>query len=168
MKDIDKTAIHEDYQRGLTVRALAAKYGVPRSTINDWAKRYGWQKTSAVSPYVTIKELGQIAAKKPDRPSDADTSIESLSFHELMCSYAKKLLRKADDLLDLDDALAPRDLKSLSSMLLDVRTLLNAMSPLEEEEMRLKLQALRKQAEAEQPATAPVVIEFVNVEGADA
>ena len=74
---------------------------------------------------------------------------------------------EADALLELDDALAPRDLKSLSSMLLDVRTLLNILSPREAAEQEMRLRALQKQAEAEQVQVAPTVIRFVNTEGAE-
>ena len=84
-----------------------------------------------------------------------------------MRTYAHKVLKKADALLELDDALAPRDLKSLSSMLLDVRTLLNILSPREAAEQEMRLRALTKQAEQETQQTAPVTITFVNTEGAE-
>jgi hypothetical protein len=81
--------------------------------------------------------------------------------YEGLSEYTKKLLVKADQLLSLDEALAPRDLKSISSMLLDVKQLLGTMSPLEEEIQRVKLAAMKRQAEAEQ-STAEVTVRFVD------
>ena len=179
---VDKALVREDYLRGFSVRMLSTKYGVPKSTVNDWIKRYGWVQEGK-SKYVdtrqaikkTIKESDSCPKGTPDTRSCPDASDKPLELAPLMPAsreyslikeYTMKLLKKADDLLDLDDALAPRDLKSLSSMLMDVRQLLNTMSPLEEEERRLRLAALKKQTE-ETAKNAEVTVRFVNTEGSE-
>lgn len=169
---VDKSKVREDYLKGLSVRALAAKYGVPKSTVNDWVKKYGWVQEGKPHKYVSVEKMvsDALSEAEPDTP---DTVLEPVlepeplpvsENYKTLREYARKVLKKADDLLDLDDALAPRDLKSLSSMLLDVRTLLNTLSPLEEEERRLRLAALKKQAQEEQKTSAEVTVRFVGDE----
>ena len=183
---VDKTQVREDYMKGLSVRMLSAKYGVPKSTVNDWIKKYGWVQESKPK-YVSTKKAIREALKEsdtcpvspdtlnncpdiPDTPPELPPLMAATKEFELIRAYTMKLLGKADQLLDLDDALAPRDLKSLSSMLLDVRQLLNTMSPLEEEERRLRMMAMRKQMEEkekeQEKASAEVVVRFVDTEGA--
>ena len=134
----------------MSLRALSLKYDTPKTTIQNWAKKYQWD----------VKNR----AGKPDSPSSgptADPIAADVRSYEGLSEYTKKLLVKADQLLSLDEALAPRDLKSISSMLLDVKQLLGTMSPLEEEIQRVKLAAMKRQAEAEQ-STAEVTVRFVD------
>jgi transposase-like protein len=165
---VDKSQVREDYLRGFSVRMLAAKYGVPKSTVNDWIKKYGWVQEAKPR---TIKEMLESGQEEPDKEPDSRTVSEPLPVSEdyaMLRVYTVKLLKKADDLLDLDDALAPRDLKSLSSMLLDVRTLLNVLSPREAAEQEMRLAALRKQAEKdeEKEESQGVTVRF-ETEGAE-
>ena len=164
---VDKSAVREDYQRGLSVRSLAAKYGVPKSTVSDWIKRYGWVQEEKPRYGVTIRIPKDTKSDTSSgHPASGQFDPDALpdGYFKLLSGYTMKLLKKADDLLDLDDALAPRDLKSLSSMLLDVRTLLGTLSPLEEEERRIRLDALKRQAQEEQKASAEVTVRFVDDE----
>ena len=150
---VDKSQVREDYVNGLTVRKLAEKYGVPKSTIGRWVQQYGWVREAVKIEKGLPKERDKVRDMSHDGTSDGTKHEEAVKAWkddwEQLRDYTMKLLSKADQLLELDDALAPRDLKSLSSMLLDVRTLLNTLSPREEEEQRMRLAALRKQAEAE-------------------
>ena len=170
---IDKVAVRDDYMMGFSVRMLAAKYGVPKSTINDWVRRYGWVQEQKAKG--TAKQM--LADRKPDDPdipvsdvSDRRKLSEPLPVdgdYSQMREYAYKVLAKADQLLEIDDALAPRDLKSLSGMLLDVRTLLNILSPREAAEQEMRLRALTKQAEEKTEADQTVRVVFVDTEGAE-
>ena len=166
--------IREDYMQGFSTRMLAAKYDVPKSTVGRWVKKYGWtqetrlRRDAALSGTLTGAPGGDGAsAPLPPREVKPRELLASDEDYEAMRTYAHKVLKKADALLELDDALAPRDLKSLSSMLLDVRTLLNILSPREAAEQEMRLRALQKQAEAEQVQAAPTIITFVNTEGAE-
>lgn len=159
--------IREDYMQGFSIRMLAAKYDVAKSTIGRWVKQYGWvQETKQKRASALCGTLERTSGDDGTR----DVQPEPLPVaqdYDMMRTYARKVLAKADALLELDDALAPRDLKSLSSMLLDVRTLLNILSPREAAEQEMRLRALQKQAEAEQVQAAPTIITFVNTEGAE-
>lgn len=167
---VDKSLVREDYIRGFSVRMLSAKYGVPKSTVNDWIKKYGWvqegkirtkaNRTPDKRPTETVRERIQ-------QRLNTDQHITFADDFDQLHSYAQKLLWKADQILDLDDALAPRDLKSLSSMLLDVRTLLHVMSPIELEEQEIRLAALRRQAQQEEKTEQAVVVRFVDTEEAE-
>ena len=155
--------LREDFLRGMSARALSVKYDVPKTTIQRWAKKFEWAPHNR-APKRQVEE--ERATGPQDGPENGPEN--GPDFYTLR-RYAKKLLGKADQLLDLDEALAPRDLKSISGMLLDVRNLLGTMSPLEEEEQRLRLAALKKQTEEkeqEQKASAEVVVRFVDTEGA--
>lgn len=162
---VDKSKVRDDYQRGLSLRSIAAKYGIPKSTVSDWIKRYGWAQEGKQRSGVTIRVPKETASDSPDT-SDTSGCPDVSSYHELITSYTLKLLKKADEILEISEALAPRDMKSISSMLLDARQLLDSMSPLEEEERRLRLEALRRQQEAEAKKD-DVVIRFVETEGAE-
>ena len=171
---IDKKAVREDYVNGYSVRMLASKYGVPKSTVNDWIKKYGWTQERTIDQK-KVRALLEAANQETDTPKKKPdtknrTPSEPLTMDgdfERLRVYTIKLLGKADQLLDLDDALAPRDLKSLSSMLMDVRTLLNILSPREETEQELRLAALRKQGETVEQKEQAVVVRFVDTEGAE-
>ena len=58
----------------------------------------------------------------------------ALNFQAQVSESARKLLEKVNELLSLEEALAPRDLKSLSSTLLDLRDILTVHKEVGEEE----------------------------------
>ena len=171
MSTVDKAAVREDYVRGYSIRMLAAKYEIPKSTIGRWVKQFGWVQEQK---YKEQKRRDGTRDEEERDTGTRDTCVVQLGEplppdedYTLVRAYTQKLLKKADDLLELDDALAPRDLKSLSSMLLDVRTLLNILSPREAAEQEMRLAALRRQAQEEQKQTAEVTVRFVDTEGAE-
>ena len=173
---VDKAQVREDYIRGMSLRALSLKYDIPKSTVAHWSKKYGWvqeerPKVHSKRPKPKKPKLDTLPLYVQQKPLDTCTEpvqveVDSTDYF-MIREYAKKVLKKADDLLELDDALAPRDLKSLSSMLLDVRQMLGTLSPLEEEERKLRLAALKKQAQEEQKTSAEVTVRFVDTEGAE-
>ena len=179
MSTVDKAAVREDYINGLSVRQLADKYEIPKSTVGRWVQQYGWlrevdrqerklhknKKRDTVSGTAPAGEEKRDAEEPPVPREPIELPV--CDDFEAVRTYVLKLLGKADQLLELDDALAPRDLKSLSSMLLDVRTLLNILSPREAAEQEMRLAALRRQAQDEQKQTAEVTVRFVDTEGAE-
>ena len=171
MNGTDKSAVREDYRSGYTVRMLAAKYGVPKSTISDWVKRYGWQQEQRYTPVIDLVVDAVTESDNPDKSDKPDTEMAGSGDFPALRAYTMKLLQKADQLLEIDDALAPRDLKSLSSMLLDVRQLLGILSPREAAEQEIRLITLRRQAEAAgkeaEDKSTGVVVRFIDTEGAE-
>ena len=95
-------------------------------------------------------------------PEDTQTEND----YELLRKASLKALEKINDLLDLEEALAPRDIKSLTSSLLDLKSQLNALSPRELREQAARLRQLERQIEESHDTSEAVEIEFVNVEGA--
>lgn len=171
---INKAKVREDYINGMSVRALADKYHVPKSTIGDWVQRYGWLREKPCT--ITMKHVSELSdiAKSMDESdtsdievpelseSDAVTDEQSYTDYLLLRRYAMKILAKANQILELDDALAPRDLKSMTGMMLDVKVLLGASTPTEAKEQEARLQQMNVGTSKE-----PVVIRFVDLNGSE-
>ena len=107
---VDWGAIMQDYiLTGASFRDLAEKYGVSKSSIAKKCKTGGW-----------VDKRGQFV-DKVDKDVLVATKEVAVNRAMAICESADKLLVKVNQLLDLDDALSPRDLKSLSSTLLDLK-----------------------------------------------
>ena len=119
----DKSAIHMDYiSSDISLRALAKKHKVADSTVRRWAKEDGWIKEKQ-----EFLASAAYQAKKNVDARKAQLFGELTDRWERMYSTADALLEKVDALLELEDtALAPRDLKSISSVLVDIMTLHSA------------------------------------------
>ena len=98
----------------ISQRDLAKKYGINITNITNRSTREGWVKLrEEFSNRIQTKALQNIEEA-------------ALNFQAQVSESAIKLLEKVNELLSLDEALAPRDLKSLSSTLLDLRDILTA------------------------------------------
>ena len=183
-------SIKKDYNDGYSLRAIALKYGVPKSTIARWAKQYGWVREK-IQP-VEWKKPEPRKAPDPDTfdpiPAEEvvvqdDVGQESVGqrlmgqlewdrcpdnddFSRIRAG-AYMTLDKAEQILKLDDALAPRDLKSISGMLLDVKNVLHAVSPWEKRKLALELDALARQVKDREEQQSTVRVEFVDTDGAE-
>lgn len=163
---MDKTKIKEDYEHGYSLRQIAAKYGVSKSAVQRWVKQYGWdagQRSGRAWDKGTGEFQEEIApevctVRVPDGLDDKD--------YALVRGYALALMDKGGEMLRVDNKLTARDLKSLSSMLLDIRELLGLLSPREMAEYELRLVTLKKQA-GEVEGENGVVVQFVQTEGAE-
>lgn len=115
----DKERIHQEYiSTDISIRQLAAKYNVGASTINRWIAADGW----SVEKRYYLVEAARRA--REELAGDRDQYMSALiSRNKSLVNSADKLLAKVDALLDLEDALCPKDLKSLSSTLLDIKML---------------------------------------------
>lgn len=168
MKASDRAVVRAeaklDYLEGMTFRELAAKYGVAVGTISYWAKVEQWpiEQYRNTPPKKLEQELNAVQEANMDREA------EDYSDYELLRETALKALKKINDLLDLDEALAPRDIKSITSSLLDLKGQLNALSPRELREQAARLRSLEKQSEQPEAASETIEVEFINTEGADA
>ena len=139
---VDMDAARKDFESGMSTRAMGLKYGCCKSTITRWSLKYGWQRKKEPSKSAT----GPRDTRKPaGKPVSALTKGKASANHKKLCGLAERLMDYVGDLLDDKEfPLTPKDIKSLTGALLDVRTLLNAVSPLEEQEQRLKLAALQR------------------------
>ena len=146
----DLEAVKRDYEAGMSLRAIGFKYGKSKSTIDKWAKTRGWQREG---------QIGQ---------ADIRPLPGSSSEYALVSGMAGRLLTRVGECLDDPEPICAKDLRSLAATLLDVRQLLNVLSPLEAEEQRLRLEGLRQQVEdAKGGANKAVTVTFVATEGAE-
>lgn len=128
-KRSDKEVIHLDYiTTDLSLRVLAKKHNVAVSTLKKWKDEGHWD--------VERKALLADAAQQAREKFETDVAQALNSITDRMgkiLESADKLLLKVDQLLSLEDALAPRDLKSISSVLVDVMTMQNTVNGQEED-----------------------------------
>lgn len=132
----DKETIHREYvTTDISIRALARKYGVGVSTLNRWIHDNHWtvEKRAYLSEAAEIarRKIAEAAAEKmraienasiPERDQEIDRYVNALADRaEKIYTSADRLLIKVNQLLNLEDALAPRDLKAISSTLLDIK-----------------------------------------------
>lgn len=123
-KRSDKEVIHLDYiTTDKSLRVLAKKHNVAVSTLKKWKDEGHWD--------VERKALLADAAQQAREKFETDVAQALNSMTDRMgkiLESADKLLLKVDQLLSLEDALAPRDLKSISSVLVDVLTMQNTVN----------------------------------------
>ena len=125
---------------GLTQAELAKKYGVSERSIAEHSSREGWKKAR--------KHVCRKASEKLQKKAE-ETAVNSAG--ELY-DAARKLMGKAQQLLELEEALSPRDIKALTGAMLDVRILLGIRDEHDiiEQKMRIaKMQAELKEREQE-------------------
>ena len=114
MKNIDWTTIKNEYiSSEISMRKLAAKHNVDLKSIATHSKQEGW--VAQRDEY-----RNRVQAKTLQNLEEAASN-----FQAEVSGSARKLLDKVNEVLALDEALAPRDLKSLSSTLLDLRDILS-------------------------------------------
>lgn len=93
-------------------RELAKKYNVQPTMIARKCKEEDW--VGEREAFVR-KTSARCVQRTQDQKVDAAARLHR---------SAEKLLEKIDQLMELDDVLAPRDLKSISGTMLDVKTVL--------------------------------------------
>lgn len=133
MAGVDMEDVRRDYEAGMSLRALALKYNCSKSVVNKWAKQKGWQR-GQVDRAATEKSSVSTGEAEPD--------------YARVRSLAVKLLDRVEDALDNPKPMDSKALRAIGATLLDVRQLLNAVSPVEAEEQRLRLTKLQRETEA--------------------
>lgn len=115
----DREAIHQDYIRSdMSLRAFAKKHHLSLSTLHAWKTEGLWD----IEKRDFLNKSAEIARKRADIKLEQQMNgvVDRM---EMVLEASDKLLVKVGQLLDLEDALAPRDLKSISSVLVDVQML---------------------------------------------
>ncbi len=113
--EIDWASIREDYIReGMSYRKLAEKYGIDRERLTKRAREEGWP----------TQRMMQVPAETQPAQTGPEEPLMSREWAERLLASAGLLLEKVNQLLQLEDALAPRDVKSISSTLLDLKAIL--------------------------------------------
>lgn len=116
----DKEAIHQDYiHSDLSLREFAKKHKMSLSTLHKWKTEELWD----AEKQEFLTKAAEAARIKADikLQQQIDGIVNRM---EMVLEASDKLLLKVNQLLDLDgDPLAPRDLKAISSILVDVQML---------------------------------------------
>ena len=137
----DWTKIRNEYvAQGTPYRELCEKYEVNLRTMARRAKKEEWQRLREECVNNVAKKCQQKAVKTAVQKATRDV--------DRMFAATDKLLKKAEQLLEIEDALAPRDLRSLSSTLLDVRTLLGIRDEADREEQKTRIEKMRAEIAA--------------------
>ena len=129
---------------GISYQKLCEKYGVPERTLCRRAKKEGWvelrgKRGSKVAEKVAVAVEMAVQRKAV---SEATGTVDR------MFAATDKLMKKAEQLLELEDPLSPRDLRSLSSTLLDVRTLLGIRDETDREEQKMRISKMKAEIAA--------------------
>lgn len=191
MKNVNRAAVKADYLSGLSYRELAEKYGVGIGTISRWARADGWDVESIRAEFpvkLHVVEPKRNSDEKKRNKPESETEQTGTAFqnpneataivlpltqeeaatqkdYEMIRESALRALQKINALLDLPEALAPRDIKAITGSLLDLKSQLGALSPREMREQAARLRQLEKTSE--QSRTEPVKIEFIDLEGSE-
>lgn len=116
----DKEIVRAEYiSTDISLRALAIKHKIAQSTVFKWSREGKWnlEKQRFLESAAHYAQLDINARKEQILKNLTDRWIKTYE-------TADRLLEKINALLDLHgDTLAPRDLKSLSSVLVDIMTL---------------------------------------------
>ena len=127
---------NEYVSKGTPYRELTKKYGVNLKTLARHAKSEEWVR------------LREEYVNKLSTESLRKTQSQAIVQATRIQTATEKLLKKAEQLLELEDALAPRDLKALSATLLDARTLLGIKDDLDRQEQQARIDKARAELEA--------------------
>lgn len=112
MEPIDWASLKTEYiTTDISQRDLAEKYGVNFVTVNRHSRAEGWMEAREKYANDVYKRCLQKAENK------------AVDKYARFLNSVDKLQAKIDQLLELEDALSPRDLKSLSSALMDAKEL---------------------------------------------
>lgn len=132
MKKIDWAKIKLEYiTKGTSYRKLAEKHGVSLRRLAEVAKKEEWVKARE-------KSVNKVSAK-----AQRKTEEKKLAMVDRLLAASEKLLKKAEQVLELEEPLSPRDLKAMSATLLDARTLLDIHDEYEIEERNLRIQKMK-------------------------
>lgn len=141
---------------GISLRKLADKYGIPRGTVTRIASTERW--------YTLRQAESPESVKKHVLPSGEPIIQATMDAARKITEATDKLMVKVYQLLDLDEPLSPRDLKSISGALLDAKILYNVKSDAERREQEARIRQLEKSVEEKQQEDKTITVVFGNGE----
>ena len=157
MLKADWQAIAEEYITGeISMRSLAVKYALPRSTLRSRAYREGW---------IERREAFQRAAAQAEDGTSSDPAAEETPLSPERAVYESeifrvtdKLVRRAEEILDGPEAVGARELGELMRAIKNAKEIRMLRSELDEREQRARLRTLEEKSAA---ADRTLRIEFV-------
>ena len=147
MLKADWQAIAEEYITGeISMRSLAIKYALPRSTLRSRAYREGWiERREAFQRASAPAEDGAAASPAED---EAPSSPERAAYESEIFRVTDKLVRRAEEILDGPEAVGARELGELMRAIKNAKEIRMLRSELDEREQRARLRTLEEKSAA--------------------
>lgn len=147
MLKADWQAIAEEYITGeISMRSLAVKYALPRSTLRSRAYREGW---------IERREAFQRAAAQAEDSTSSDPAAEETPLSPERAVYESeifrvtdKLVRRAEEILDGPESVGARELGELMRAIKNAKEIRMLRSELDEREQRARLRTLEEKSAA--------------------
>lgn len=147
MLKADWQTIAEEYITGeISMRSLAVKYALPRSTLRSRAYREGW---------IERREAFQRAAAQAEDGTSSDPAAEETPLSPERAVYESeifrvtdKLVRRAEEILDGPEAVGARELGELMRAIKNAKEIRMLRSELDEREQRARLRTLEEKSAA--------------------
>ena len=151
MADCNWKKIKTEYiTTGISLRKLAAKYGVAESTLFARASKEKWVEQREQHQSKTVaKTLDAISKKQVDRAAN-------------IISVADILLEKVKNLVESDTEvlLDTQGLKHISGVLKDIKEVQMIKSEADLREQEARIAKLQKEAQAEEKKDSTIIIQF--------
>lgn len=168
---------NEYIQGGISYRALAEKYGVPKRTLEDRAKAEKWvelrrqcrDKTVAKTVEAIAKEnaktnkrINRLANQLMDKLEKAIVELDkkTISMKSTLKTEQAEVTseyRKVDMTVE-----APVDragIRQLTAALKELKTILDVQSDMDKQEQQARIEKLRREAEPEQQGKSELIIQ---------
>ena len=113
---------------GMSLRALSREMAIPWSTLRDRARREGWDSRRQ------LRKEGQHVAAPPGA--------------EQIFRVTDKLVRRAEEILDGEDAVGARELAELMRAIKNAKEIRMLRSALDEREQEARVRALEEKGDA--------------------
>ena len=145
----DWQAIKTEYiTTDTSYRKLAQKYGVGYQAICHKSQDEGW-----------------IAMREQHKNNTTTKTLEKISQQEAnrtakIHSVADKLLQKIEDMVDRQEQLTEKAIRSLTAAVKDLKEIQSIKSDLDKQEQEARIANLRKHAEAEEKNDNTIIIQF--------
>lgn len=146
---MDWKAIETEYiTTNISYRKLAQKYGVNVTTIAKTASAEGWvDRRKQYATKTQAKTLEKISQKEVDRAAKIGT-------------VADKLLMQIEAMVDRDEPLDEKAIRSLTAAVKDLKEIQGVRSVLDRQEQEARIANLRRQADKDADTNTEITVTF--------
>ena len=158
MVRVDWKAVAEEYITGeISMRSLAVKYAIPRSTLRSRAYREGWIEKreafhGACAPEAVRGGDPAAVCEETDLEDDAaaalgkNAALEKDTAHEEILRVTDMLVRRAKELLNTPEDIGVRELGELMRAIKNAKEIRMLRPELDEREQLLRLRTLEEKS----------------------
>lgn len=146
---MDWKAIETEYiTTNTSYRKLAQKYGLNVTTIAKTASAEGWvDRRKQYATKTQAKTLEKISQKEVDRAAKIGT-------------VADKLLMQIEAMVDRDEPLDEKAIRSLTAAVKDLKDIQGVRSALDRQEQEARIANLRRQADKDADTNTEITVTF--------